>query len=212
MNDVMIRQLGLQEYQLVWQAMQQFTNERTQDTADEIWLVEHPPVFTQGQNGKAEHILHPNNIPVIKTDRGGQVTYHGPGQLVVYTLVDLKRKKLTVRALVTLLEQSVIDLISAYQESAYAKSKAPGVYMDNKKICSVGLRIRQGCSFHGLALNVAMDLTPFTYINPCGFAQLEMTQLSFFKKDVTVEMAGLQLTEYLIKNLGYNGAHGKKNE
>lgn len=209
LTTVIIRHLGLQDYHLVWQAMQKFTNERNENSIDEIWFVEHPPVFTQGQNGKAEHVIDPGNIPVIKSDRGGQITYHGPGQLVAYILVDLKRKKLTVRDLVSLLEQSVIDLIKDYHQVAYAKREAPGVYLNDKKICSIGLRIRRGCSFHGLALNVAMNLTPFKNINPCGFAQLEMTQLSELKNDATVAKVSLQLAEYLIKNLGYNDAHGK---
>ena len=208
-DKITIRTLGLQDYATSWQAMQQFTKQRNEHTPDEIWLLEHPPVFTQGQNGKAEHIIQPGDIPIIQTDRGGQVTYHGPGQLVVYTLIDLNRKKFTVRDLVTRLENSVIELIADYKALAIAKREAPGVYVNDKKICSVGLRIRRGCSFHGLALNVAMDLSPFSRINPCGFTSLEMTQLSELQKNANVGTVGLQLTDYLIKNLGYTYSHGK---
>jgi len=208
-NTVIVRQLGLQDYQNSWQAMRQFTQQRDENTDDEIWLLEHPPIFTQGQNGKPENVLDPDKIPVVQTDRGGQVTYHGPGQLIAYTLVDLNRKKLTVRDLVTRLEQSVIDLLADYKTIAVAKREAPGVYVNNKKICSIGLRIRRGCSFHGLALNVAMDLSPFSRINPCGFKALEMTQLCDIEKNTDVRKTGLKLVEYLIKNLGYTRFYGK---
>lgn len=203
-DTVTIRLLGLQDYQSCWQAMQDFTNQRTETTEDEIWLVEHPPVFTQGQSGKPEHILNPKDIPVVQVDRGGQVTYHGPGQLVVYPLVDLKRKKLNVREIVTILEKSVIELLEEYHITAKAKCEAPGVYVEDKKICSVGLRIRRGCSFHGLALNVKMDLEPFSRINPCGYPDLTMTQISNYKDPVDIVSAGQHLLDYLIKNLGYN--------
>ena len=173
-----IRWLGRQEYLACWASMQQFTNARNDETMDEIWLLEHHPVFTQGQNGKPEHVLNPGNIPIVQTDRGGQVTYHGPGQLMIYTLIDLKRKKLNVRELVTRLEQSIIDLLAEYGITALAKREAPGVYMDDKKICSIGLRIRKGCAYHGIAFNVALDLEPFTRINPCGFKELQMTQFA----------------------------------
>lgn len=208
-NTVIVRQLGLQDYQISWQAMRQFTQQRDENTHDEIWLLEHPPIFTQGQNGKPENVLDPDKIPVVQTDRGGQVTYHGPGQLIAYTLVDLNRKKLTVRDLVTRLEQSVIDLLADYKTIAVAKREAPGVYVNNKKICSIGLRIRRGCSFHGLALNVAMDLSPFSRINPCGFKALEMTQLCDIDKNTDITKTGLKLVEYLIKNLGYTRFYGK---
>ena len=211
-NLTTIRWLGQQDYQSCWQAMQAFTNQRDENTVDEIWLLEHDPVFTQGQNGKAEHILAPGNIPIVKTDRGGQVTYHGPGQLMVYTLIDLKRKQLNVRQLVSLLEQSVIDFLAAHGISALAKCDAPGVYVDGKKICSIGLRIRRGCSYHGIAFNINMDLAPFKRINPCGFADLSMTQLhTLLKKDThstaNVFGAGKELVNYLIKNLGYTTPH-----
>jgi lipoyl(octanoyl) transferase len=201
---IIIRNLpGLQDYHSIWQGMQQFTQHRTEDTIDEIWVLQHPPVFTQGQNGKAEHILTPGNIPIINVDRGGQVTYHGPGQLVVYLLIDLKRKKLNVRDIVTILEQSVLKLLKEYHIKGEIQCKAPGVYVENKKICSLGLRIRRGCTFHGLALNVAMDLEPFTRINPCGFSQLEMTQLTHFDPTIDIKTTACKLTEHLIAYLSY---------
>lgn len=202
-NTVIIRSLGQQDYQTCWHAMQAFTQQRNDDTQDEIWLLEHAPVFTQGQNGKPEHLLNPGQIPVIQVDRGGQVTYHGPGQLIAYPLVDMKRKKLNVREMVSILEQSVIQLLAELQIPAVAKCDAPGVYVDKKKICSVGLRIRRGCSFHGLALNVDMDLTPFSCINPCGFTGLEMTQIADFKQPVEKEKIATVLLNHLIKNLKY---------
>ncbi|TCV97958.1 lipoyl(octanoyl) transferase [Biostraticola tofi] len=179
-ESLIVRQLGLQPYQLISQAMHDFTDRRDARTPDELWLVEHPQVFTQGQAGKAEHLLMPGDIPVIQSDRGGQVTFHGPGQQILYVLIDLKRRKVGVRQLVTVLEQTVVDTLAQLDINAYARADAPGVYVDQKKICSLGLRIRHGCSFHGLALNVAMDLSPFLRINPCGYAGLEMTQVSHF--------------------------------
>lgn len=202
-DTVIIRPLGLQDYLSTWLKMQQFTQQRDENTHDEIWLVEHPSVFTQGQNGKAEHILSTSHIPVIKSDRGGQVTYHGPGQLIAYTLIDLKRKKLNAREIITVLEQSVIELLASYQIQAFAKCEAPGVYVENKKICSIGLRIRRGCAFHGLALNVAMDLDPFLSINPCGFPNLKMTQITEFVKPVKINAISTKLVKHLIANLGY---------
>ncbi|SEI01435.1 lipoyl(octanoyl) transferase [Rheinheimera pacifica] len=175
-EQLVIRELGVQDYTTVWQAMQQFTDQRNSNTTDELWLLEHQPVFTQGQAGKEEHLLFPGDIPVVKVDRGGQVTYHGPGQLMVYVLLDLKRRNMGVRQLVTLLEQVLIQLLSAYGINAYAKLDAPGVYVDGGKIASLGLRVRKGCTFHGLALNVNMDLSPFSRINPCGYAGLQMIQ------------------------------------
>lgn len=206
-DTAIIRCLDLQDYQFCWQAMRQFTDQRDATTPDEIWLLEHHPVFTQGQNGKPEHIINPGDIPVVQVDRGGQVTYHGPGQLVAYTLIDLKRKKLNVRQLVSILEQSVIDLLADYRIHANAKCDAPGVYVDNAKICSVGLRIRRGCSFHGLAFNIAMDLEPFLRINPCGFAQLKMVQLSELNGPNNVFKVGMKLVDYLVANLGYTSRH-----
>lgn len=172
------RQLGYQHYEPVWKAMKEFTQNRHQDSQDEIWFVEHAPVFTQGQAGKAEHLLAPGNIPVVQVDRGGQVTYHGPGQQVVYVLIDLKRKKMGVRQLVTALEKTVVELLSHYQIISSPRADAPGVYVNQKKICSLGLRIKRGCSFHGLALNINMDQEPFTRINPCGYADMAITQVS----------------------------------
>ncbi|WP_435954604.1 lipoyl(octanoyl) transferase LipB [Dryocola sp. BD626] len=184
---ILIRQLGLQPYEPVSQAMHDFTDTRDETTPDEIWLVEHERVFTQGQAGKAEHVLVPGDIPVIQSDRGGQVTYHGPGQQVMYVLLDLRRRKLGVRELVTILEQTVVNTLSEFNIEAYPRADAPGVYVDGRKICSLGLRIRKGCSFHGLALNIDMDLTPFLRINPCGYAGLEMTQVKNLYPDATME-------------------------
>ena len=177
-NTLLIRQLGLQPYEPISQAMHDFTDTRDETTLDEIWLVEHQPVFTQGQAGKAEHVLVPGDIPVIQSDRGGQVTYHGPGQQVMYVLLNLKRRKLGVRELVTLLEQTVVNTLAELGIEAHPRADAPGFYVGEKKICSLGLRIRKGCSFHGLALNIAMDLSPFLRINPCGYAGMEMAQVS----------------------------------
>lgn len=175
--DMLIRQLHHKDYLSVWRDMQAFTDQRQADTADEIWLLEHPPVYTLGQSGKHEHVLDPGNIPVIQVDRGGQVTYHGPGQLVAYLLLDIRRRNMHVRQLVTCLEQTVIDLLARYQISASARKEAPGVYVKEAKIASIGLRIRKGCSYHGLSLNVDMDLEPFSRINPCGFPHLPITQI-----------------------------------
>lgn len=176
-DKILVRHLGLQPYEPVSQAMHDFTDMRDDTTPDEIWLVEHLPVFTQGQAGKAEHLLMTGDIPVIQSDRGGQVTYHGPGQQVMYVLLNLKRRKLGVRELVTLLEQTVVNTLAEYGIDAHPRADAPGVYVGEMKICSLGLRIRKGCSFHGLALNINMDLTPFQRINPCGYAGMEMTQV-----------------------------------
>lgn len=171
------RHLGRRDYTPVWHDMQRFTDERGVDTPDELWLVEHPPVFTVGLNGKPEHLLAPGGIDVVKVDRGGQVTYHGPGQVVLYLLVDLRRRGLGVRALVSRMEQAVVDLLRDYGIAAYARQDAPGVYVDGAKVASLGLRVRRGCSYHGLALNVDMDLEPFGRINPCGYPGLAVTQL-----------------------------------
>jgi lipoyl(octanoyl) transferase len=172
------RFLGRVDYEPTWRAMQVFTDQRGADTPDEIWLLEHPPVFTLGLNGKREHVLAAGDIPVVNIDRGGQVTYHGPGQLVVYPLLDLRRLKLGIRALVVALENAIIGTVAQWGIVAQGRRDAPGVYVDGKKLASIGLRIRRGCSYHGLALNVNMDLAPFQRINPCGFAGLQVTQLS----------------------------------
>ncbi|MCF2946773.1 lipoyl(octanoyl) transferase LipB [Paraglaciecola aquimarina] len=182
--------------------MQDFTNHRTADTPDEIWLVEHEPVFTQGQAGKAEHVLMPGDIPVVQVDRGGQVTYHGPGQQMMYVLLNLKRHKLGVRTLVTALEQSIVSMLADYDIDAYPKADAPGVYVEQKKICSIGLRIRKGCSFHGLALNVNMDLKPFQRINPCGYAGLEMVDCAQLNGPKTLIEASAKITQFLCTSIG----------
>lgn len=198
-----IKHLGLQEYTETWHAMQAFTLARQPDTWDEIWTVEHYPVFTQGQAGKAEHVLNPGSIPVVQTDRGGQITYHGPGQLVVYFLLDLKRKNFTVRQLVTHLEHMTIELLASYKVTAYAKPEAPGIYVAGAKIASLGLRIKRGCCYHGLALNINMDLEPFTRINPCGFKNLQMTQLATCVPQITVPEVQERLVGFLKKQLQY---------
>ncbi len=200
-QQLVIRDLGLQDYTQIWQAMQQFTDQRNSETPDEIWLLEHKPVFTQGQAGKAEHLLFPGEIPVVQVDRGGQVTYHGPGQLVAYVLLDIKRRNLGVRQLVTMLEQILIELLGKYQISAAARSDAPGVYVDGAKIASLGLRIRKGCSFHGLALNVDMDLTPFSQINPCGYAGMQMVKSADLGGPQQVSDASTQLAALFQQHL-----------
>ena len=208
---VHMRWLKRQAYSSCLQAMQHFTNHRNEKTPDEIWLLEHDPVFTQGQNGKPEHILNAGNIPVIQTDRGGQITYHGPGQLMIYTLIDLKRKKLTVHAFVSLLQQTVIDVLREHAIDAYAKREAPGVYVIvhgyEHKICSIGLRVRRGCTYHGIAFNVAMDLEPFNRINPCGFANLKMTQWADLGGPQNTQVASQRLINYLLKNFRYTNAN-----
>ncbi|KAA5932274.1 lipoyl(octanoyl) transferase LipB [Pantoea sp. Bo_2] len=198
-----VRQSGLRDWQPVSDAMHHYTDQRDDQSRDEIWLVEHPPVFTQGQAGKAEHLLMPGDIPVVQSDRGGQVTYHGPGQQVMYVLIDVKRRKLGVRQLVTILEETVIATLAEFGVSARARADAPGVYVGEEKICSLGLRIRKGCSFHGLALNVAMDLSPFLRINPCGYAGMSMTQLKHFQPDVTTEQVRSPLVSAFARLSGY---------
>ncbi|HAQ27162.1 lipoyl(octanoyl) transferase LipB [Stutzerimonas nitrititolerans] len=198
-----VREIGLVEYLPTWQAMQHFTNNRGPQTADEVWLLQHLPVFTQGQAGKAEHLLLPGDIPVVQADRGGQVTYHGPGQLVGYLLLDVRRLGFGVRELVNRIEHSLIDLLAGYGVEAAAKPDAPGVYVDGAKIASLGLRIRNGRSFHGLALNVDMDLEPFQRINPCGYAGLKMTQLRDLVGPVDFAEVMGRLRGELVKQLGY---------
>ena len=199
---LVIRQLGRQAYQPIWQAMQDYTDSRDNTSGDEIWLVEHDPVFTQGQAGKAEHVLNPGDIPVVKVDRGGQVTYHGPGQQMLYVLLNLKRNDLGVRTLVSALEECVVQSLHPFGIEAYPRKDAPGVYVDGKKICSIGLRIRRGCSFHGLALNVNMDLSPFKRINPCGYAGLEMVDCTQLGGPLSLSQAGPAIAEKLCSLLG----------
>lgn len=175
---LVVRRLGRAKYEPVWDAMASFTEARGADTTDELWLVEHPPVFTLGQAARREHVLAPGGIPVLQVDRGGQVTYHGPGQLVAYPLVDLRRRGIGIRRLVALLEQAVIEQLAGYGIEAGRRQGAPGVYVEGRKIAALGLRVRRGCTFHGLAFNVAMDLSPFQRINPCGYEGLEVTQVS----------------------------------
>lgn len=169
---------GLAEYQPTWDAMRRFTEQRRPETRDEIWVLQHPPVYTQGQAGKPEHLLDARGIPVVKIDRGGQITYHGPGQIVVYVLLDLRRRGLNVRQLVRMMEQSVVNLLAAYGVEAHGSEDAPGVYVEGAKIAALGLKIKNGCSYHGLSFNVNMDLAPFACINPCGYAGLRVTQAS----------------------------------
>jgi lipoyl(octanoyl) transferase len=182
-----VRELGLVDYQPTFTAMRQFTDSRDADTPDELWLLQHSPVFTQGQAGKAEHVLAPGDIPVIQVDRGGQVTYHGPGQWVLYLMVDLRRQQMGVRDLVNLLENSVLQLLQEYSIVAATQPQAPGVYVAGEKIASLGLRVRRGCSYHGLALNVDMDLQPFDRINPCGYQGLKVTSMAKLLPDVRLE-------------------------
>ena len=184
---MIIRELGIQDYEEIWHAMRKFTEERNDSTEDELWLLEHHPVYTQGQAGKAHHILNPENIPVVQTDRGGQVTYHAPGQLVGYVLINIYAKKLGVRSLVCALEEVIITALREYNIESSRKEKAPGVYVANKKIASIGLRIKNGCSYHGIAINVNPDLKPFKGINPCGYENLEMTKVSEYFPDITME-------------------------
>ncbi len=192
-----IRFLGIVDYEPTWRAMQQFTAQRTAVTRDEIWLLQHQPTYTQGQAGKPEHLLNAHNIPVVQIDRGGQITYHGPGQIVAYLLLDLRRWKINVRQLVRLMEQAVIDVLAAYAIVASGRTDAPGVYVNDAKIASLGLKIKNSCSYHGLALNVDMDLTPFSFINPCGYAGLRVTQI----KDLGASVTPAQIEQLLARQL-----------
>lgn len=203
--DVIIRQFNqVMPYQPVWQAMRMFTSQRKSTTTDEIWMLEHLPVFTQGLAGKPEHVLNTHEIPLIQCDRGGQVTYHGPGQLMVYLLLDLNRLNLKTRSFVRAIENSVIDYLKQLGINAQGKEEAPGVYVGEAKIGSIGLRMRKGSSYHGLAFNVAMDLTPFTYINPCGFKGLMMTQIRDYVSNINLPTVRQAIIRPLLKNFGYN--------
>lgn len=207
--NINIKHLGQQDYQRCWQKMQDYTLTRDSDSADEIWIVEHPAVFTQGLNGQPEHLLTASAIPLIKTDRGGQITYHAPGQLVVYILIDIKRRQAGVRQLVTILEQAMIEALAQYGLQAAAKKEAPGVYIADKKIGSVGLRIKKGCSYHGLSLNNNMDLTPFSYINPCGYKGLQVTQLAEQGVHIKTYELAVPVVNSIINALGLLGLSNK---
>ena len=198
-----IESLGRTQYQPVWQAMKAFTDERDEDTLDELWVTEHEPVYTQGLNGRKEHLLTTGDIPVVQVDRGGQVTYHGPGQLVIYCLLDLNRLNLGIRSLVTRIEQAIIDILNLYDVEAYGKRDAPGVYVNEAKIAALGLRIRKGRCYHGLSFNLDMDLTPFSGINPCGYQGLKVTQLSDLVQQFSSERVTQQLCSQLIETIGY---------
>ena len=204
---IRLRRLGLADYEPVWRAMQEFTDQRGSESRDELWLVQHPPVFTQGQAGKAEHLLAPGQIPVVQVDRGGQVTYHGPGQIVAYPLVDIRRKGIGVRDFVHRIEESIILVLAHYGVVGQRIAGAPGIYVDGAKIASLGLRVRLGRSFHGLAFNVDMDLEPFQRINPCGYAGLRVTQLSDHARAPFEEVED-RLVACLARQLGYSGICG----
>src|SRR5574344_2354972 len=197
-----VRHLGIRPYLDTWQAMQSFTDRRDASTPDEIWLLQHEAVYTQGQAGKAEHLLHPTEIPVVQSDRGGKVTYHGPGQLIAYLLLDVRRSGLSVRELVSRMEQALVALLAEYGVEAHARADAPGVYVGAAKIASLGLRIRHGRSFHGLALNVDMDLEPFGRINPCGYAGMAMTQLRDLVGPIDFAEVRERLQRQLVQQLG----------
>ncbi|PHS68645.1 MAG: octanoyltransferase [Methylophaga sp.] len=203
---MIIKDLGLVDYLPTYEAMQQFTVHRDQHTEDELWLLEHKAVFTQGLNGKDEHIFNTNNIPVVNTDRGGQVTYHGPGQLIAYTLVDLKRHGIGVRQMVTLLENSVIALLNDLGVESQARADAPGVYVGDRKIASLGLKVKRGACYHGVSLNIDMDLTPFSYINPCGYQGLEIIDLKGLGCDVTMSQVKQQFVSVFTEQIN----QGKK--
>ena len=199
--NVVVKRLGRVDYEPTFQAMQDFTASRTAETPDEIWIVEHPPVYTLGQAGKPEHILRDLGIPLVKIDRGGQVTYHGPGQVVIYLLLDLARLKIKVRELVTAIEQAVIDLLAEHGVAAERRDGAPGVYVGEAKIAALGLRIRNGCSYHGVSLNVDMVLSPFAAINPCGYAGLKVIQTRDLNIPLTAHEAGERLSQHLLQQL-----------
>lgn len=202
MQQVIVKDLGRVEYLPTWQAMQVFTAQRGAETPDEIWLVEHAPVYTVGLNGKPEHLLQPTAIPVIKIDRGGQITYHGPGQIVAYVLVDLKRRGYGVRELVSRMERAVVTLLDEYGVAAESRRDAPGVYVNGAKIAALGLRIKHGCSYHGLSLNVDMDLSPFLAINPCGYPGMAVTQTISLGITDGVQAVSPRLVQGLIRELG----------
>lgn len=202
-DSIIVRSLGRQEYEPLWRAMQRFTDQRDQSSPDEIWFTEHPPIFTLGLNASREHLLAPGDIPVIQIDRGGQVTYHGPGQLMIYPLIDLKRAKFGVRDLVTALERTVVDLAASFDIDAAARADAPGVYVEGRKLASVGLRVRRGASYHGMALNIDVDLAPFSRINPCGFSNLELTDLNRLGVSESMQDITDRVLKHLLGHLGF---------
>jgi len=202
-NSLIVRSLGRREYEPLWRAMQRFTDQRDATTPDEIWFTEHPPIFTLGLNASREHLLAPGDIPVVQIDRGGQVTYHGPGQLMIYPLIDLKRARLGVRDLVTALEQSIVDLAASFEIEAAARADAPGVYVEGRKLASVGLRVRRGASYHGMALNIDVDLAPFSRINPCGFSDLELTDLKRLGVHESMPDIADRVLQHMLIHLGF---------
>lgn len=203
-KDLIVRDLGLVSYQQTFQQMRDFTDSRNEQTPDELWVLQHHPVFTQGQAGKEEHILNPGSVPIVQSDRGGQVTYHGPGQLVCYLLFDIKRKHLSIRDLVDGIENSVVRMLSEYGIEANAKSKAPGVYVQGKKIAALGLRVKKGRSYHGLSLNISMDLEPFSRINPCGYEGLQVTDLEHLGVHEEFSVTTARLLTQIRQNFGYH--------
>jgi lipoyl(octanoyl) transferase len=202
-NTLIVKSLGLVGYRTCWEQMKSFVDSRDESTQDEIWILEHPPVFTLGQAASEDHLLAPGDIEIVQSDRGGQVTYHGPGQLVIYLLLDLRRRQLGPRALVTIIEESIVKLLSEYDLPAETKAKAPGVYVNGRKIASLGLRIRRGFSFHGLSLNIDMDLEPFSRINPCGYEGLEVTQLSDLGVKEPLPVIAKRLCALVSEAIGY---------
>lgn len=202
-TEPVFRYRGRCQYEPTWREMQAFTRDRTEETADEIWFLEHPPVYTLGLNGSRDHVLAPGDIPVVDIDRGGQVTYHGPGQLVFYPLVNLRHRRMGIRNLVASLENAVIDTVAKYGIEAAGRRDAPGVYVDGRKLASIGLKVSRGCTYHGVAFNVNMDLEPFQRINPCGFEGLEVTQLSELGGPGSPEQVAADLEPALLDHLGY---------
>ncbi|PJD93898.1 MAG: octanoyltransferase [Legionella sp.] len=199
-----IHQLGIQSYQSVWENMKGFTLARHPDTEDELWMLEHLPVYTLGQAGKLEHVLNTGNIPVVQSDRGGQVTYHGPGQLIAYVMMDLQRRRLGVRTLVCDLEQILIDLLQTYHIDAHRQPKAPGVYVADQKIASIGLRVKSNCTYHGIALNVDLDLAPFEGINPCGYQQLKMTRIKEYDSKISMAQVNRDFVRHFLATFESN--------
>jgi len=203
-NKLIVRDLGLQEYKPIWQAMQDFTANRDATTPDELWCLQHPPIFTMGLNGKDKHLLNVQNIPVVNIDRGGQVTYHGPGQLIIYTLIDLTRLNIGVKELVNHIETAIINLLKQYDINALGKDGAPGVYVEGKKIAALGLRIKRNKSYHGLSLNMDMDLSPFQQINPCGYENMEVTQIKALQPTIDLSDVQKELVSHISRLLGYD--------